>query len=138
MGVHRDPLAYGAAVTTEEPSGTTLDRTIVPGPEGLTSGPGEEHLMLAELGDRRCGPGERRRLLVAFAQLSDLHVMDAQSPARAEYLDRWVDPDSPYAEQIEEIGTYRPQESFTTQVVEAMVAAVNALGTAPVTGIPLD
>ncbi len=137
MGVHRDSLAYGAAVTTEEPSGTTLDRTIVPGPDGLTSGPGEEHVTLAELGDHRSGE-ERRRLLVAFAQLSDLHVMDHQSPVRIEYLDRYGDPDSAHRERLGIIGTYRPQELFTAQVVEAMVTAVNSLPSAPVSGAPLQ
>ena len=101
------------------------------------AGPGEEHLLLAELGDHRTGEA-RRRVLVAFAQLSDLHVMDHQSPARIEYLDRYGDPDSAHRERLGIIGTYRPQELFTAHVVEAMVAAVNALPAAPVSGTPLQ
>ena len=124
-------------MTSGEPGRTTLDQTIVPGPEGLTTGPGEEHLLLAELGDQRSGPGDRRAP-VAFAQMSDLHVMDHQSPARIEYLDRYGDPDSAHRERLGIIGTYRPQELFTAQVVEAMVTAVNALPTAPVSGAPLQ
>ena len=124
-------------MTSGEPGRTTLDQTIVPGPQGLTTGPGEEHLLLAELGDQRSGPGDRR-VLVAFAQMSDLHVMDHQSPARIEYLDRYGDPDSAHRERLGIIGTYRPQELFTAQVVEAMVTAVNALPTAPVSGAPLQ
>jgi metallophosphoesterase (TIGR03767 family) len=126
-------------------SRTTADVTLTPDESGdgryrqLHESAGEPHLLRTDVGGEAWpGRASTREGLAAFGHLSDLHVMDAQSPARAEYLDRWVDPDSPYAEQIEEIGTYRPQESFTTQVVEAMVAAVNALGTAPVTGIPLD
>jgi len=124
-------------VTTDDPTRTTLDRTIVPGPQGLTLGSGEEHLLLAELGDRRTGRGERRALL-AFAHLSDLHVMDHQSPTRVEYLDRYGDPDSAHRERLGILGTYRPQELFTAHVVEAMVAAVNALPAAPVSGTPLQ
>ena len=124
-------------MTSGEPGRTTLDQTIVPGPRGLTTGPGEEHLLLAELGDHRSGPGQRR-VLVAFAQMSDLHVMDHQSPARIEYLDRYGDPDSAHRERLGIIGTYRPQELFTAQVVEAMVTAVNALPAAPVSGVALQ
>jgi metallophosphoesterase (TIGR03767 family) len=126
-------------------SRTTADGTLTPDESGdgryrqLRETAGEQHVVRADLGGEAWpGRASTREGLVAFGHLSDLHVMDAQSPARAEFLDRWVDPDSPYAEQIEEIGTYRPQESFTTQVVESMVAAVNAVRTAPVTGIPLD
>ncbi len=116
---------------------TTLEATIVPGPQGLTEGPGEDHLLLAELGDQRTG-AVQRRVLLAFAQLSDLHVMDHQSPARIEYLDRYGDPNSAHRERLGIIGTYRPQEFFTAQVVESMVAAVNALPAAPASGAPLQ
>jgi metallophosphoesterase (TIGR03767 family) len=77
-------------------------------------------------------------VLLAFAQLSDLHVMDHQSPARIEYLDRYGDPDSAHRDRLGIIGTYRPQELFTAHVVESMVAAVNALPAAPVSGVPLQ
>jgi metallophosphoesterase (TIGR03767 family) len=81
------------------------------------------------------GPGEP---LLSVAHLSDLHVCDAQSPARAEFLDRWADPDSPVLDRIDEIGTYRAQEMLTAHVAEAMVRAVNALDVGPVGGRPLD
>jgi metallophosphoesterase (TIGR03767 family) len=126
-------------------SRTTADHTLTPDEGGdgryrqLRDTAGEPHVVRADLGGEAWpGRASTREGLVAFGHLSDLHVMDAQSPARAEFLDRWVDPDSPYADQIEEIGTYRPQEPFTTHVVEAMVTAVNDVRTAPVTGIPLD
>jgi metallophosphoesterase (TIGR03767 family) len=126
-------------------SPTTADHTLTPDEGGdgryrqLHEAAGEPYVVRAELG-AEAWPGRHstREGLVAFGHLSDLHVMDAQSPARAEFLDRWVDPDSPYAEQIEEIGTYRPQDSFTTHVVEAMVRAMNAVTVVPVTGVPLD
>jgi metallophosphoesterase (TIGR03767 family) len=67
-----------------------------------------------------------RRTLVAFAQLSDLHVVDHQSPARAEFLERIFDPDSSFGDKME-LGAYRPQEAFAAHVVEAMVRTVNAV-----------
>jgi metallophosphoesterase (TIGR03767 family) len=94
------------------------------GYQKLVDAPGEPHTvredLVAAATDRTGGVR-----LVAFAQLSDLHVMDAQSPTRVEFLDRHADPDSPYRERIPLVGTYRAQEMFTAQVVEAMVRAVN-------------
>jgi metallophosphoesterase (TIGR03767 family) len=69
--------------------------------------------------------------------LSDLHVTDAQSPARAEFFDRLSDPDSPLLPELGLLDTYRPQESLTCQVVEAMVQAVRGC-TAPVSGRAYD
>ena len=41
--------------------------------------------------------GRRPRPLIALGQLTDMHMLDAQSPARVEFLDRYNDPDSPFA-----------------------------------------
>ncbi|WP_232793984.1 TIGR03767 family metallophosphoesterase [Pseudofrankia saprophytica] len=119
---------------------TTRDRRLVrgaPGPGGyrpLVAGPGEPQLVRTELVEPVVGPaGTRpgRRSLARFAHLSDLHVVDHQSPARAEFLERAGDPDSPFWEVVVELGAYRPQEPFTAHVVEAMVQTVNALAAAP-------
>jgi hypothetical protein len=66
-----------------------------PGPLGyrrLAAGPAEPHAL-------RGGPGQRPtgRLhgVLCFVHLTDLHVMDAQSPARLDFLDRLGDSDSP-------------------------------------------
>src|SRR5581483_410124 len=93
------------------------------------------HLARTELAPPPPTNGE---VLLTVAHLSDLHLCDAQSPARAEFLDRWVDPDSPLREHIDEIGTYRPQELMTAQVVEAMTRAMNEQGRGPVGGAPFD
>jgi len=74
----------------------------------------------------------------AFIHLSDLHVCDASSPARLEFLDRIADPDNPLSAMVPYIGTYRAQEFLTTQVLEAMVAAANALKKGPLTGAHID
>jgi metallophosphoesterase (TIGR03767 family) len=76
--------------------------------------------------------------LLTVAHLSDLHVCDHQSPARVEFLDRWADPDSPILDQLGEVGTYRPQDMLTAQVLDAMVRAVNAVPAGPIGGAPLD
>ena len=78
------------------------------------------------------------RPLLVFAQLSDTHVMDHQSPARVELLDRFADPDLAPVGHDRTVGTYRPQELFTHHVLEAMVQAVNRCPSGPVTGAALD
>jgi metallophosphoesterase (TIGR03767 family) len=123
------------------PAGTTLERTLLkgdPGPGGyapVVLGPGEPHVVRTDLGvpagRKRAA---RRRPLLAFAHLTDVHVVDVQSPLRVEYLDRYDD---------NEVGpglltsAYRPQEMLTAQVAEAMVQSVNRVGVGPVTGAPL-
>ena len=107
----------------------TDQRGLRPGPDRaggyrpLQPGTGEPAVVRTDLCDGQ--PGGQPLLTVAH--LSDLHVCDAQSPARVEFLDRWADPDSPLLEALTEVGTYRAQELLTTQVAEAMVRAVNDL-----------
>ena len=76
------------------PQGTTLARTLLHGPPGTLGyrravvGPGEPSLVRDDLlGGAARGPG-RRRPLLAIGQLTDMHIVDAQSPARVEFLDR--------------------------------------------------
>ncbi|MCU1691607.1 MAG: hypothetical protein JWM64_698 [Frankiales bacterium] len=123
--------------------GTTLAGVVAKGPalnpQGyvrLVSGPGEPHVVRDDLGVRaQTARAGRRRALLAFAQLTDIHVVDAQSPARVEFLDRYND--GPGSALI--FGSaYRPQEQLTPHVAEAMVAAVERVGRGPVLGRPLD
>jgi metallophosphoesterase (TIGR03767 family) len=76
--------------------------------------------------------------LATFIHLSDLHVCDAKSPARVEFLDRYADPDYATREHFEYVGTYRPQEFLTLQVIEAMVQATNAIESGPLLGGAID
>ena len=65
--------------------------------------------------------------LLVLHHLSDLHVCDAQSPTRPEYLDRHADPDSPIRAQVGTIGTYRPHAMLSPHVVESMVQSLNSI-----------
>lgn len=119
----------------------TTQQTITgsaPGPGGyrkLVTAAGEPHVHRTELAP---APEQLGDALLTIAHLSDLHLCDAQSPARAELLDRWVDPDSALREYINEVGTYRAQELMTAQVTEAMTRALNAVERGPVGGAPYD
>lgn len=104
----------------------------------LAIGPGEAHRSRTELLARPGAVPAGSVPLLTVAHLSDLHLCDTQSPARGEFLDRWSDLDSPLREHLGIIGSYRPQDCLTVQVGAAMVAALNAVGTGPVGGAPID
>jgi metallophosphoesterase (TIGR03767 family) len=135
-----DPLATRAAFAGSFPGArTTLARTIVRGPAGaggyapLTAAPGEPFLFRGDLAGVTRHFCRRRRVLTCFAQLTDTHVMDVQSPARFEYLD-------PYSgiPGLSALGSsYRPQELLSAQVADAMVARVRRVRRGPATGAPL-
>ena len=76
--------------------------------------------------------------LATFIHLSDLHICDTQSPARVEFLDRYADPDFETRAMIDYVGTYRPQEFLTLQVLEAMVQSANQIETGPLLGKSID
>lgn len=65
-------------------------------------------------------------VLARVVHVSDTHLCDAESPARLEYLDRYSDPGSIYRLRLGEVGTYRPQEILTVQVLTALVDTINA------------
>ena len=101
--------------------------------------PGEPHVVRTDLGvDALRGRAGRRRALVAFAHLTDVHVVDTESPMRVEWLDRYDDADragDPTPGLL--ASAYRPQEVLSGHVADAMVRAVNRVGVGPVTGAPL-
>jgi metallophosphoesterase (TIGR03767 family) len=146
--LNTDSAAASAPAATPtwpaHPAGSTLARTLQHGPPGVlgyrkvVAGPGEPSLVRGDLlGGVTRGPGSRTPLLT-LGQLTDMHIIDAQSPARVEFLDRLNDPGSPLAAQLPFQSAYRPQEMLTAHVAEAMVQALNALAGGPVTGRPLD
>lgn len=127
-------------------AGTTLARTWQRGPAGaggyrrLVEGPGEPHTVRSDFVAAAPDRATRRLGVLAFAQLSDVHIVDAQSPMRLEWLDRFddVDVDGDPTTGLAS-SAYRAHEMLTTQVADAMVRAINEVASAsPVTGLPLD
>jgi metallophosphoesterase (TIGR03767 family) len=134
-----------AAVAAMRTTGTTLGTTYAPGPPDangyakVVAVPGEGRTLRTDLGVRAgTDRGNGRKPLLAFAQLSDVHVVDHQSPARVEWTDRYDDPNATGQVPGLFASAYRPQEMLTAQVGDAMVRAVNAIKAAPATGLPLE
>ena len=73
--------------------------------------------------------GEGFSPILSLIHLSDLHICDAQSPARAEGVDRFSDPHNPISEHIGLVGAYRAQEILTTQTLESMIQTTNVINT---------
>ncbi|MBM0124895.1 TIGR03767 family metallophosphoesterase [Pimelobacter simplex] len=126
-----DPVATGPA---------TLGQTFATGPAGangyraVITASGEPHVTRTALGVLSdAGRATRRQGLISFVQLSDIHVVDAQSPLRLEWTDRLDDP-SPLPATGLFTSSYRPQEMLTGQVADSMVRAINRIGSGPVTG----
>jgi len=72
-------------------------------------------------------PSETAGTILSLIHISDLHVCDAQSPARVEIMDRFADPHHPMSELVKLVGTYRAQEIMTTQTLESMIRTVNKI-----------
>jgi metallophosphoesterase (TIGR03767 family) len=123
---------------------TTANGTYGPGTPGakgyckIVARPADARVVRTDLGIAAAAArSKHRKGLLAFAQLSDVHVVDHQSPARVEWTDRFDDPNSTGQVPGLFASAYRPQEMLTAQVGDAMVRAINAVKTAPVTGLPL-
>lgn len=138
------PAAWAVEAPLAPPR-TTLAGTLVrgtPGPGGyapIIVQAGEPHTVRTDLGVpaglTRAGT---RKPVLAFAHLTDIHLVDAQSPMRVEYTDRFEDqyaPGDPTPGLLS--SAYRPQEMLTLQVADSMVRAVNRARVGPVTGSPL-
>jgi len=123
---------------------TTANGTYGPGTPNakgyrkVVAKPADARLVRTDIGVAAKSTRARTRSnLLAFAQLSDVHVVDHQSPARVEWTDRYDDPNP--TGQVPGIfeSAYRPQEMLSAHVSDAMVRAINAVKNGPVTGLPL-
>ena len=98
---------------------------------------GEAHRTRTDLGAAAADGRQARRVgMLAFAQLSDVHILDAQSPLRLEWVDRLDDPSALPGTGLF-TSSYRPQEMLTGQIADSMVRAINRVGAGPVLGQPL-
>ena len=76
--------------------------------------------------------------ILSLIHISDLHICDAQSPARVELMDRYADPHHPMSEYIPFVGAYRAQELLTVQTLESMVRTINTIKTGVLSDRPID
>ncbi|MCZ4499228.1 MAG: family metallophosphoesterase [Marmoricola sp.] len=136
-------LAQSAVASTA--ALTTLDHTFGPGTPNakgyskIVLKAGEQHLVRTDLGtSAAAGRAGTRTPLLAFAQFSDIHVVDHQSPGRVEWLDRFEDPNDLGLIPGLLSSSYRAHEMLSAHVADAMVRAVNAISTGPVTDLPLS
>jgi metallophosphoesterase (TIGR03767 family) len=117
------PLALGVAVLAgasaaePRPQPDTPQRTIVDRNRDnrLEYGPAEATQVRTDLAQR--GPGGTARQLIFFAQMTDTQLVDEESPARVEFVDRIG---RPYE------AAYRPQEGLMPMVLAQEVRAVRA------------
>ncbi|MBA3359394.1 MAG: TIGR03767 family metallophosphoesterase, partial [Thermoleophilaceae bacterium] len=92
--------AQGRARTTFEQ--TILDRD---GDNRLEPGPRDDYEVRAELGGPPAPDRSRTRVpQIFFGQMTDMHVVDEESPLRVEFLDRIGPPFT---------SAYRPQEGLS-------------------------
>jgi metallophosphoesterase (TIGR03767 family) len=76
--------------------------------------------------------------LLTLIHISDLHICDAQSPARVELMDRFADPHHPMSELVKLVGAYRAQEIMTAQTLEALIQTINRIDHGSTSKRPVD
>jgi len=136
------PVEVVAAQLGREPEPaevtTSLVRTIrMDGPSDggyrrLLERPGEPFVVREDLlggppSETRSGV---RRSLLYLGHFSDIHIVDAQSPAR-------VEPSQMLMQNATTSGACRPQEALGVHVLDLMVRAMNRTVSSPVTGAPM-
>lgn len=123
------------------PQHTTLEATLVRGTAGnggyapVVSQSGEPHTVRTDLGVQAgARRAAKRAPVLAFAHMTDVHLIDEQSPMRVEYVDRFEDTyaGAPTLGLLQ--SSYRAHEMLTLHIAESMVRAINKIGRGPVTG----
>lgn len=139
-GLSREALgqALSAPLRPADDAPTTLLQTIrqsarpVRGSyRTLLAGPGEDFIPRYDVLGRAADAGraQRRRSLLYLAHLSDIHVIDAQTPARMDAIQS-VAP-SLFTDAC------RPQDTLTVHVLASMVESIRESTASAVTGAPL-
>ena len=135
--VGREAWAQTAG-TVLDPAGTTIEAAITTVGDGpyfrLGFGPGWPILVREDLATAQSGRQDRRRALASVVHYTDFQLVDAQSPARVEFLDNTAE--GPAATPFG--AAFRPQEAVVCHVVEALVRRNRALTMSPVTGRRID
>lgn len=129
-------LARAATLSADIPS--TLLQTIRRGPvlsgkyRTLTTGPGEPYVPRIDVLRRSPSPARTtaRRSLLYLGHLSDLHVIEAQSPGRIEPM--IVQDHSAWG------SAFHPQDPLSPHATAAMVQAFSDARYSPLTGAPMS
>lgn len=97
----------------------------------LMAGAGEDFIPRYDVLGREADPNrsQSRRSLYYLAHMSDIHVIDAQTPARMDAIQS-------IAPKLL-TDACRPQDTLTVHVLSSMVDSINASTTSAVTGAPL-
>lgn len=116
---------------------TTLQQTITIGApvqnqfRKLVTGPGETYVPRYDILGKVADPGRTnsRRSLMYIGHYTDIHMIDAQSPARLDVMNGqsmslWA-------------GCIHPQDTMQMNVLAAMTQAMNAANLSPLTGAPM-
>ncbi len=126
-----------AAPTTGSKALNTLRQTIKQNNKAvsreyrlLTAAGGEPYIARTDILGKQPAAARvtSRRSLLYFGHVSDIHIVDAQSPARLEPM---MAVSSAFA------GAWRPQDTLTVNVLSAMVGSIADNRYSPVTGAPL-
>ncbi len=121
-----------AAVAASTLVGTVLQGPVTSGSyRRLAAGPGEPYLPRLDVLGRTPGASRlaARRSLLYLGHLSDLHVIDSQSPGRIEPMI--------VSNHVSWGSAFHPQDALTVHVVAAMAQAMNVLRASPLTGAPM-
>lgn len=121
---------------------TTLDVRIVLGDRVDPSKPycrpaldsGQRIFLREELYGASPARSKTRKSILAFAHITDTHILDATSPGHMSMRSLAQET------ELDEVSAYyfRPQDSLTGQVMEAMIRKLNAIAFGPKTGRRID
>jgi metallophosphoesterase (TIGR03767 family) len=135
------------AANAADPILTTLNGTVALSPPDPANGnyrrilnaagPAEQFVVRPELAAAGVKSAPVTNVLAAFVQMTDLHIVDDQSPLHVEFLDRYADDGPPHYKSYPFSAAYRAHECMSTHVVDAMCRAIRKVGRGPRTGLPL-
>ncbi|MBT0567091.1 TIGR03767 family metallophosphoesterase [Williamsia sp. CHRR-6] len=124
-----DPAVESRAVST---AGTTLEAVGVPkatGPQRyrrIVAGPAWPLVVRTELAPAKPGRDDRRVGVASIVQTTDIHIVDAESPVRAEFI------------HLDNGSAFRPHEKMTTHGAITLVQRINSLPGGPFSGRAFD
>lgn len=99
------------------------------------AGPAWPLIVRNDLAKESGGRENRRTSLLSFVHLSDMHIIDPQSPSRQPFLRQGTGTSTG---GLDFNDAYRAQEPFSAQVADSMIQRVNSLAGGPAEGKPFS